>query len=189
MLYAPVASADHSGDSQLDDEVPPLALHARKPKSRYAGWLLAAYLVPPTVAVLGVAAESGNVVLAGTALMWLAPTAVHVFAGEYALAGRASLMLVFAAAGCIVGALMGLGVGSLIPEDQSTGEEDPGLHRLIGAALGGVLGGMIGMGTWATIDVSEAFKRDAKRRHGSQRVAFAVMPLPRGAAATIAATF
>jgi hypothetical protein len=188
-LYAPVVLADNSGDSHLDDEAPPLASQAHQAKSRYAGWLLAAYLLPPAVAVTGLAAESGSVVIAGAALTWLAPTVVHLIAGEYALAGRASLMLAFAAAGCFVGGLVGLGVGAVIPEDQATREEDPGLQLVAGAAVGGVIGGLLGIGTWAVIDISEAFERDAKRRHWAHRIAFGVTPLPRGAAASVVATF
>jgi hypothetical protein len=121
--------------------------------------------------------------------MWLAPTAVHLIAGEYAPAGRASLVLAFAATGFFVGALIGLGVGALIPEDQYTREEEPGLNRLIGATLGGVIGGLIGIGSWAVIDISDAFERDAKLRQRAQRIAFGITPLPRGAAASVMATF
>ena len=106
-LPAGVALAQSADTAQLDTETPG-PRNAANPKPRYAGWLLGSYLVPPVLAITGIAAHSGSVVIGGIALMWLAPAAVHSIAGEYGLAARTTFILLCAAGGVILGALIGL---------------------------------------------------------------------------------
>lgn len=164
-----------------DTELPPL-MEARAKKPRYAGWLLTAYLAPPAIAAAGVAADSSALLISSAVLLWLAPTAVHLFAGEYGLAAREALLFVFAGGGVIVGGLIGLGAAALAGQGQAAAEEDPGINRVIGLLVGGLLGGVVGVLTWAIIDISGTFERDASRRrayarsHGDQQLTLDVQP-------------
>lgn len=196
-LHTQVVQADHSTWSQhaitRDTELPPL-MEAATNKPRYAGWLLTAYLLPPAVAVGGVVADNTALLISSAALLWLAPTAVHLFAGEYGLAVREALLFVFGAGGAIVGGLIGLGGAALAGQGQAASEEDPGIHRVIGLLVGGLLGGAVGVLTWAIIDISGTFERDAARRdyarlRAGRRLAFNVQPRLNGVTLGVFATF
>jgi hypothetical protein len=193
-----VVLAYDSADSQAstirrDIEMPPL-MQTGPARPRYAGWLLGAYLVPPVVAIAGIAADSSVALISSAALLWLAPTAVHLFAGQYGLAARAALVVIgFAAAGVLVGGAVGLGIAEVIGHNQTSGDERLGLHHVLGFVAGGLLGGSVGVLTWAIIDVSQAFARDSSRRDygrfGVQKLALSVVPGANGASAVVAAMF
>jgi MFS family permease len=178
-------------------ELPPRLSELHPAKPQYAGWLLGAYAAPPLL-TLGVALatdlERNQILIAGAALTLLAPAAVHLFAGEYGRSARAAgLLLAFTAGGVALGGLVGVVVGALVPQNEWSREEDPGLYRFIGLVSGMFIGGALGALTWATLDVRETFVSDGKRRdraaRGTSHVSFGVVPRSHGVAATLAATF
>lgn len=195
-LQTRVVLADNSADSHStimrDVELPPVMQDAAT-KPRYAGWLLSAYLVPPVVAAASIVAGSGELLISSVALMWLAPTVVHLIAGEYGLAARVTLLLACTAGGALAGGLIGVGVASAVGQSQGGREESPGIHRVIGLLSGGIIGAGVGILTWAIIDVSDAFARDESRRDYARRViydlTFSVLPNPGGLTGSLAARF
>jgi hypothetical protein len=196
-LHARVVLADNSPDSHSpvvvhDLELPPV-MQPKPPKPRYAGWLLFAYLVPPVVAASAYVTESNALLITGAALTWLAPAAVHVLAGEHGLAGRSAWVLAFAVGGGLLGGAIGVGVASLMGQDQWDREENPGFHRFVGALFGGMIGTGVGVLSWAIIDVRDALDRDESRRDYGRRaiqsIAFSVVPNRGGASAALAGTF
>ena len=196
-LHARVVLADNSAGSRptaivRDVELVPL-MEAKASRPRYAGWLLSAYLVAPVVAVGGVVAESNVLLVASAASIWIAPAMVHLFAGEYGLAARTTLVLAFAAGGALVGGLIGLGAAAIAGQNRADREEDPGINRVIGLLLGGALGLGVGILSWAIIDISGTFARDAARRDytrsGLAKLEFSVSPSPSGLTGSLSATF
>jgi|GEM_PF-7018659 len=196
-LHARVVLANNSDDSHSpvimrDLELPPV-MQPKPSKPRYAGWLLFAYLVPPVVAASAFVTESNALLITGAALTWLAPAAVHVLAGEHGLAGRSAWVLAFAVGGGLVGGAIGVGVASVMGQDQWDREENPGFHRVIGGLFGGIIGTGVGVLSWAVIDVSDAFARDESRRdygrRGVPNIAFSVVPNRGGVSGSLVAMF
>jgi len=196
-LHTRVAQADNSAGSRTTaiirhlDIVPLMEAKAARP--RYAGWLLSAYLVAPAVAVGGAFAESSALLIASAASLWVAPALVHLIAGEYALAARTALVLAFAAGGALIGGSIGLGAAAIARQERADAEEDSGINRVIGLLVGGALGMAVGILTWAIIDISGAFARDAARRDysrtGLQNLALSIVPSPGGLAGSLSASF